>query len=400
MPKRIAAIAFILVCTTVAWLILAESIWSRTAESDYKLKPSVSTTWGAPQEQVQPSVKVEEPQPAAVSTAVPATSALSQLDAESSRVKADLALEYRQKGLLWYSVYVVNFTGSYVFRNPASEPRRLTFQLYFPSKQAIYDGLSIDVDGEPRPFTSDSLGATVTALVAGADAVSFRASYRSQGLERWQYQLGTDVKQTRDFALTVKTNFREIDFPVGTLSPSAKRALDPGWELTWRYHNLISGFQIGVEMPEKRQPGPLAGTISRFAPVSLLLFFFVMFILTTLRGIDLHPMNYFFLAAAFFAFHLLLAYLVDHISIQLAFIICSIVSVSLVASYLRLVVGSRSVIVEAGIAQFVYLVLFSYSFFLNSFTGLAITIGCIATLFVTMQLTGRIRWSEQFKTAM
>jgi hypothetical protein len=41
-------------------------------------------------------------------------------------------------------------------------------------------------------------------------------------------------------------------------------------------------------------------------------------------------MNYFFLAAAFFSFHLLLAYLVDHISIHMAFAVCSAVSVFLV----------------------------------------------------------------------
>jgi inner membrane protein involved in colicin E2 resistance len=151
-----------------------------------------------------------------------------------------------------------------------------------------------------------------------------------------------------------------------------------------------------MTMPEKPQPGPLAGDISRFAPVSLLLFFFVMFIITTLRKIDLHPMNYFFLAAAFFAFHLLLAYLADHISIQLAFLLCSVVSVALVVSYLRLVVGPRFAIVEAGAGQLIYLVLFSYTFFLKGFTGLAITIGCIVTLFIAMQLTGRVRWGEQF----
>jgi inner membrane protein involved in colicin E2 resistance len=115
--------------------------------------------------------------------------------------------------------------------------------------------------------------------------------------------------------------------------------------------------------PEKLQPGPLAGEISYFAPVSLFFFFFILFIITTLQGIDLHPMHYFFLATAFFAFHLLLADLVDHISIHLAFGICSLISVSLVVSYLRLVVGIRFAAVEAGLAQLVFLVLFSYAFF-------------------------------------
>src|SRR6202043_1623367 len=125
----------------------------------------------------------------------------------------------------------------------------------------------------------------------------------------------------------------------------------------WRYSNLVSGFQIGMTMSSKPQPGPLAGEISYAAPVSLFFFFFLMFIITTMRGIELHPMNYFFLAAAFFAFHLLLAYLVDHVSIHAAFAISSVVSVFLVVSYLRLVIGMRFATREAAITQFVYLVL-------------------------------------------
>jgi inner membrane protein involved in colicin E2 resistance len=114
---------------------------------------------------------------------------------------------------------------------------------------------------------------------------------------------------------------------------------------------------------------------------ALLFFFFVVWLLATLRKIDLHPMNYFFRAAALFAFHLLLAYLVDHISVHAAFLAASAVSVFLVVSYLRLVVGMRFAALEAGGAQLVYLVLFSYAFFLQGFTGLAITIGAVVTLF-------------------
>jgi inner membrane protein involved in colicin E2 resistance len=107
-------------------------------------------------------------------------------------------------------------------------------------------------------------------------------------------------------------------------------------------------------------------------------------------------MNYFFLAAAFFAFHLLLAYLVDHISIHAAMAISSIVSIALVVSYLRLVAGIRFAALEAGSAQLIYLVVFSYAFFWKGFTGLAITIISVITLFVVMQATGRIQWADRF----
>jgi inner membrane protein involved in colicin E2 resistance len=108
-------------------------------------------------------------------------------------------------------------------------------------------------------------------------------------------------------------------------------------------------------------------------------------------------MNYFFLAASFFAFHLLLAYLVDHISIHSAFVVCSMVSLILVVSYMRLVVGNRFAFFETALAQTVYLIGFSYAFFFEGFTGLAVAIGVISTLFVVMQMTARINWSEKFR---
>ena len=163
--------------------------------------------------------------------------------------------------------------------------------------------------------------------------------------------------------------------------------------------NLLSGYRIAMAMPAKLQPGPLASEISFFAPVSLFFFFFVVFILTTTRNIELHPMNYFFVAAAFFAFHLLLAYLVDHLELYLSFAIASVVSVLLVITYLRIVVGSRFALREAALAQLTYLVLFSFAFFFRGYTGLSITIGAILTLFLAMQLTGKIRWAEKFRSS-
>src|SRR6185436_1264169 len=98
---------------------------------------------------------------------------------------------------------------------------------------------------------------------------------------------------------------------------------------------------IGMDAPNKLNPGPFAARVTFFAPVSLLFFVTVLVMLGVLRGRSLHPMNYFFLAAAFFAFHLLLAYLVDHVDVNVAFVIAAGTSMALVISYLRLVAGRR-----------------------------------------------------------
>ena len=59
-------------------------------------------------------------------------------------------------------------------------------------------------------------------------------------------------------------------------------------------------------------------------------------------------MHYWFIAAAFFAFHLLLAYLVDHISVHSPSQFGAAVSMALVVSYLRLVTGMRHALLQAG----------------------------------------------------
>jgi inner membrane protein involved in colicin E2 resistance len=82
--------------------------------------------------------------------------------------------------------------------------------------------------------------------------------------------------------------------------------------------------------------------------------------------------------------------------VETAFILSSAVSVGLVVSYLRLVVGSRFALLEAGMAQLLYQVGFSTAHFFDGYTGLSITVLVVLTLFLLMQLTGRLSWSAVF----
>ncbi len=398
MLKRIIAIAVIFACATAAWLILGATIFQRTYSSDEALEDHVVTNWGAPQNQSPPTaVVVRKKQVETTENGkqqVTIQEETVRLPLERSHINVALDLAHRQKGLLWYSTYKVDFAGTYTFRN-TTDQEQVNVTLNFPAARAIYDDLQFNVDDTPVTLTNGQGTTSGTVRVAPGQTATLKIAYRSQGLTDWRYNFGGDVAQVRDFDLRLRTNFKDVDFP-DTLSPTEKQETADGWEFAWNYKNLVSGYQIGVRMPEKLQPGPLAGRISLFAPVSLFFFFFLMFIITTMRGLELHPMNYFFLATAFFSFHLLLAYLVDHVSIHTAFAASSVVSIFLVVSYLRLVLGTRFATREAAVAQFIYLVLFSYAFFFKGFTGLAVTIGSILTLFVVMQITGRVRWAEKF----
>lgn len=407
MIKRLIAIALIFGVATVAWMILGGSIFTRTYDSDNHLKQGVTGSWGGAQSQTAPNAAYTVKQSERVETEEKGKTVVKFVDKstdyaiplEASQIKTAFDLAHRQKGLLWYATYKVDFAAQYRFVNDSGKPRDVTIYFPFPDKQAVYDDFIFRVRGKEWKTTPNSGSGVASATVnmTPGETIWVEVGYRSQGLDTWRYQFGAGVGEVKNFQLTMNTNFRNIDYPADGLAPGNKEKTGDGWRLVWDYKRLVSGADIGMVMPQKLQPGPLAGQISLFAPVSLLFFMVVMLVIGVMKKIDLHPMHFAFLSAAFFAFHLLLAYLADQLDFFLAFGLSAGVSVFLVVSYLRLIFGNRFAFGYAGLAQGVYLVLFSYAFFFKGLTGLTITVGAILTLFVLMQVTAKVNWKQVFK---
>ena len=406
MIKRLFAIGFIFACVSVAWFVLAGATYKRTHTADSSLKSRVAQLWGAPQAQLPPVIvasemvtkKVESLEDGKKIIKTVEEKLTEKLTLDSSDLQVGIKLDHRQKGLLWYSTYGVDFGATYVVTNNARVARDIEIAMPFPAKRAVFDDLRFEIDGaqwitQPAPGEDKFVGHT---RLGPGEQVTLRVGYRSQGLDRWSYHFGSGVSEVRNFKLAMRTNFEAIDFPDDAISPVSKQRAADGWALKWEYRHLVSGVNIAMAMPDKLQPGPLASQIASFAPVSLFFFIVVLLTIGIVRGVDIHPMHFFFLAASFFSFHLLFAYLADQASIHAAFAIAAVVSMVLTISYLRIVFGVAFAIVAAGTAQLVYLVLFSYAFFFKGLTGLAITVGAIATLFVLMQITARVNWNAVF----
>lgn len=409
--QRMLAILFIFCCCTFAWFVLGTSVVVRTGESDSALKTEVISLWGGPHVQVAPEAwlveiqqrteTVQEMGPDGEFTQRQVTRPVvkrHRVALASSRIDVALELEHRQKGLLWYDLYAVRFSGQYLLRTPDGIEGRLHVEFAFPAQESIYDAFTFRVDGQEGSAGDLQSGAEVVVEgVGGGQEIPVEISYRSRGLDTWMYAFQIDgVSQVRNFELSLTADTPGLDFPPGTLSPTERNPEVDGMELAWRFDNLVTGKTIGVDLPNRLNPGPLTSRVTFFAPISLLFFLTVMVILGIVQGRNLHPVHYFFLSAAFFAFHLLLAYLVDHVNIHAAFIIATIVSMALVISYLRVVGGTHFAWAQAGLAQLIYLVLFNYAFFFQGVTGLAITVGAVITLFVMMQLTASVDWDHVF----
>lgn len=239
MILRLAAVAFIFLCASIAWGVLGGAIVARTNPSESRLRGRVQSVWGVPQVQKAPLAQFEN----------------RSLGPLSSEVAVALALEHRQKGLLWYSTYKVSFQGDYEFRNPDPEAHAIRLTLPLPAAQAIYDDLQFAVDGRAMEPVLGADWASVAVDMNPLQSVKLHVGYRSQGLDSWNYSFGENVNSVKNFHLRMTTNFADIDFPENTLSPTSKRAAGKGWLLDWNYQNLLSGYRIAMIMPAKLQPG-------------------------------------------------------------------------------------------------------------------------------------------------
>lgn len=384
--KRLIAIAFILLCTAVAWVILGASLEVRSSASSNVLSREVAEGWGPPMTQQQPIIYYNSPT---------SPNGRQAIQPSQSHIKADIRYNPKKKGLLWHRTYDVDFQGDYTIQNLTPITQTIYVKFQFPCGEASYNDFSFRLNNVPSTETNKaSEGFTEAVQLAPEQTAKLTVGYKTRGTDHWGYAFG-NATRIRDFKLDMTTDFADVDFPSGTGSPTDRKRAGEGWNFSWSYPDVIGALPIGMDMPKALNPGPVASRISFFAPVSLLFFFSVLLIMATVQRVNLHPMNYFFLAAGFFAFQLLFAYLVDLIPLTAAFLIAAGVSLLLVSGYLHLATGRQFARLSMA-AQFTYMVLFSYSFFFDGLTGLTITIGAIVTLALLMATTARINWADKF----
>ena len=378
----------IIACTTVAWFLLGSALSYRTSESSDTLQKEVSGVWGPALTQEHPEAWFETPN---------APGGRAQVLPSSSQVSVHLASEPKRRGLLWHRTYEVDVKSDYVFTNPTKIPQTFYISYPLPAETAGLHGFEFLLGDDENPAQSvpgPSGRVTRAILLPASKTVTLHTSYRTRGTNTWKYHF-PDNRRIAGFNLTLRTDFPEIKFPVGTGSPSERSQDSDGFTLVWDYPDVLAAPSIGMDMPKRLNAGPVASRIAFFAPVSLLFFVTIVLLIGAMKGTPLHPMHVFFISAGFFAFHLLFAYLVDLLPLVPSFAIAAATSVLLVCGYLK-AVGGNGLFKIALPAQAVYLVLFSASFFIDGLTGITLAVLGVITLALLMFLTATIDWKTFF----
>lgn len=375
-------------CTTVAWFILGAALTQRTNVSTCSMRGEVCDVWGPAITQQHPSAWFDTPN---------AAGGKAQVLPSSSRIKVNLDYDPKRRGLIWHRTYDASFTGDYTFTNPTKIPQTFYISFPLPPGTAGLHGFEFSL-GEDKDASQTLPGASgvVTRAIKlpASGSVILKTGYSTRGTDTWKYEF-PDKRRISGFQLAMRTDFHEINFPVGTGSADHRKDDANGYDLTWNYPDVLAAHSIGMDMPKRLNAGPVAARIAFFAPVSLLFFVTVVLLIGGMKGIPLHPMHVFFISAGFFAFHLLFAYLVDLLPLAQSFAIAAATSLLLVSGYLKAVAGKRLFAIALP-AQTIYLVAFSASFFFDGLTGITLTVLAVATLALLMFLTARTDWMRFF----
>ena len=385
--KRIFVVGLIFMLACGGWWILGTATAVRSRDFSSRLGAQVQDLWGTPLVQQAPSLGVQ----------IPGSEQVRWLMPSQNDVQVELQADHRRKGLIWYPTYTCAFDGTYVVTNTEDVPQKVRMHFDFPAKGATYDNFALVVDGEAMvvPVDTEAGIGEIIELQPG-ESRTFQVTYRTRGIRDWRYRMDPNVGRVQNLALTVQTGFEDVDYTAGSLSPMLTEETDGGMRLTWQATDLITQEDIGIVIPEKLNPGPLTSRITFFAPVCLLFFFVLVATINILYKVSIHPMHYLFVAAGFFAFHLLLAYMVGIINVHVSFITSAVTSVVLVTTYLSAALKGRFPWKVAAAGQLFFLVLFSYSFFLKGTTGLTVAIGSVVTLGVLMRVTASVDWNDVF----
>lgn len=378
--------AGIIACTCAAWLFLGSAISSRTHISTGLMNQEVSGVWGPALTQNHPVAFYLTPN---------ARNGKATVLPSNSKIAVGLKSDPKRRGLLWHRTYEVDFSADYTFKNPTRVPQTLYLQFDLPANSSGLHGFNFEIDGEADTTTAMDNGRVTRAVVVPAEKeVTLHTAYHTRGTDSWNYHF-QDARRITGFDLGMRTDFSDINFPVGTGSPDGRLENPTGWDLTWSYPDVLAAPSIGMDMPDVLNAGPIAQRIVKFAPVSLLFFVAVVVIIAILKRISIHPMHVFFVSAGFFAFHLLFAYLVDILNVYVSFGVATAISLILVAGYLRAVGGSLLFKVAVP-AQLIYLTLFSLSFFFDGLTGITLAVVSVLTLGLLMVLTAKVEWRSVF----
>lgn len=316
---------------------------------------------------------------------------------ESQDVRVNIASNIRQKGLLKFAGYGLEFDGTYVIRN--NGPRAQTFDFRFDIPENAGNITGIEILLEDRPYSGDTNladGFQWRGKLAPRETKRFRIQYNAKGTDRFDYLLGANQLALDRLNFELTTDFSEYRIPEDAMAPTAEGADDQTAKLSWSSENLVTGQNIALRFEIEGNYGKIASKLFYYAPLALLLFTGFLLIVNAAKGVRLHPMHFLFLMTGFFVFYLFGSYIISFVHILLGIGLALALSTGIMLYYAYLIRKGDEFLQSVAFGAAMFQWIFSIAFFFPAYTGLMITLAAIIALVALMRATAAIEWEDKW----
>lgn len=377
-----------LACVLVALFVIADQIADRQGFANAELREDVMERWGAPIQQAGPSVRYVQ------SGAVFTT--LERLPLDSQHVRVDARMNYRKRGLVYFSGFEFDFRGDYALKNPADHDIDIVF--VFPvqmERRSMLSELTFAVNGEPEslPLAESADRLTWTGRLPRGQTASFSIGFKGRGLDLFNYVLDPELP-VRNLKLEMHIAGGEnYDYAEGVVPATSVVSTEDSVDLTWEFASLESGFPLGVILPSERSFDAVILTMIRRAWTTFLLLHAVLVALALHVRRRLTRFESYLAASGYGFFYVLLPYLAAYMHFYLAYAVSLLLVGGLLQVYLTRMLGP-SVQRLVAAALFALLAVPTAAVIFQNHTGLIYSLEILLGLAVLMQLTTRPAFRE------
>lgn len=346
-------------------VVISLQISNRSSFANSELRQDVAERWGAPIEQPAPSVRY-------VSSGSVFNS-LTPLALDKQSIAVDAAMNYRKRGLVYFSGFDLRFRGEYEVENREDHPIDLVFvfPIHARKNQVLLSDLSFSVNGERAPvnLSGDSNRLVWTGRARPGERLRYEISFRGRGLESFVYVLDPGLRVNGfHFAFHV-TGGANYDYPSGVAPASSAHTGDGAASLVWEYGSLESGVPVGLILPSEKAFDAIIGTMVRRSWAPFIPFLLAIVLLGLFHRRPLAAWQAYLVAAWYGLFFVMLAYLAAFMNFYLAYSMSLLANGVLLFFYARALIGRSAAWLAVGAAG-AFLVLPTLAVILQGYTGL------------------------------
>jgi hypothetical protein len=363
--------------------IIAGQVTSRNDFANSELARDVEKRWGAPVVQPVPSLRY------ARSGTI--FTELKPLPFDKQHVQVQARMNYRKRGLRYFSGFDFTLTADYAVVN--REEHDIDVAFIFPiemdKSQVLLSDLRFLVNGTEASLDLGESGNRLVwtgRLPRGATSV-FSIRYRARGLDSFIYKMDPALP-ARDVRVNVAVEGGSTyDYPDHVLAATQVRTGSDTVSLDWTFHSLESGVSLGVILPSVERYDDLVAAMARRAwvPFLGLMALLVVFSLRHRRPLAFYEA--YLLAASYAFFFVLLAYLAAFMNFYLAYALAALGLGAAVTAYVRRLYPDERLFRLAGLWG-ASVVAPTTAVLLEGYTGLVYTLELLAALLGLMVLSG------------